>query len=94
MEAVVLEKIEQEVINIVKAICEKDKITENIGLDFCPGKFIMSVVLVSVAIPTIEAKTGLTIPIDCYPFYDKDKREQLSIKNAVQKLLKVSKYEQ
>ena len=94
MEALELEKIEQDVIDIVKEICDKHNIDKDVTAEFCPGNYIMSIVLVSVAIPTIEVKTGLNIPVDCYIFYDKKKNEQLSIKNAVQKLLKVAKNEQ
>jgi hypothetical protein len=89
-----IEKIEQEIVAIVKKVCEQQDIKEEVNGNFCPGLFIMSQVLVSI-ISEIEIKTGLTIPIDCYIFYDSNKnKEQLSIKNAVKKLLKVAKNEE
>lgn len=94
MEEFEIEKIEQEIIAIVKKVCEQQDIKEEVNGNFFPGRFIMSQVLVSI-IPEIEVKTGLTIPIDCYIFHDSNKnKEQLSIKNAVKKLLKVAKNEQ
>jgi hypothetical protein len=93
MEALELEKIEQEIITIVKRVCEHQSVNEEINGEFCPGKFIMSQVLVSI-IPEIEIKTGMTIPVECYMFHDNKSKEQLSIKNAVKKLLKVAKNEQ
>lgn len=94
METSEVEKIEQEIITIVKRVCEQQSINEDVNGEFCPGKFIMSQVLVSI-IPEIEIKTGMTIPVECYIFHDSNKnKEQLSIKNAVKKLLKVAKNEQ
>jgi len=94
METLELEKIEHEIITIVKKVCEQQNINEEVNVEFCPGKFIMSQVLVSI-VPEIEIKTGMRIPLECYIFHDNNKnKEQLSIKNAVKKLLKVAKYEQ
>lgn len=89
METLELEKIEEEIITIVKKVCEQQSINEEVNGEFCPGKFIMSQVLVSI-IPEIEIKTGMTIPVECYIFHDSNKsKEQLSIKNAAKKLLKI-----
>lgn len=86
--------MESQIIDIISNICHQHNITENITSDFCPGMYIMSQVLVSI-IPEIEIRTGLTVPIDCYIFHDSNKsKEQLSIKDAVNKLLKVATYEQ
>lgn len=94
METLEFEKIEQEIITILKRVCEQQSIDKEVNGEFCPGKLIMSQVLVSI-IPEIEIKTGMTIPIDCYIFHDTNKSKgQLSIKNAVKKLLKVAKNEQ
>lgn len=86
METLQAEKIEMEIINIIKGLCEKLNIDETVNSDFCPGTFIRSHVLVSI-VPEIEIKTGITIPLECYIFNDKD-NNPLSIKNAVDKLLK------
>ena len=95
METLESEKIEQEVIAIIKKVCEQQNINEEVNSAFCPGRFIMSQVLVSI-IPEIEIKTGLTIPVECYIFHDNNNKikEQLSIKNAVKKLLKIAKHGQ
>lgn len=81
------DEIELEIIDVIKMICQKQNIDEEVTSDFCPGNFIRSVVLVSVAMSTIEVKTGLEIPLDCYIFYDKKKHKQLTIKEATQKLI-------
>lgn len=82
--------IEEEIITIIKRVCESQNINEEVNADFCPGNFIMSQVLVSI-IPEIEIKTRMNIPLDCYIFYNNSKnKEQLSIRNAVKKLLKVA----
>lgn len=87
-----LEKIEQEIVAIIKKVCSQQQIEEEIDANFCPGKYIMSQVLVSI-VPEIESKIGMSIPLECYIFYDNNKnREQLSIKGAVKKLLKVAKH--
>lgn len=83
--------IEQQVSDVIKNICHNLNIDENITIDSYPGEFISSVVLISMAIPVVEAVTGIEIPPECYIFYDKESRKQLSIKNAVEKLIKVSK---
>lgn len=94
METLESEKIEQEIITIVKRVCDQQGINEEINSDFYPGKFIMSQVLVSI-IPEIEIKTGIAIPVECYIFHDNNKNKgQLSIKNAVAKLLTVAKDDQ
>lgn len=85
---------EREILEIIKRICGQQKIEEIVDLDFCPGKFIMSQVLVSI-IPEIEIKTGISVPLEVYLFHDSNKNKgQLSIKEAVQKLIKVGKYEE
>ncbi len=89
METLQVEKIEQEIITIIKELCEKLNIDEAIDGNFCPGEFIRSQVLVSI-VPYIESKTGITIPLDIYIFNDKD-NNPLSIKSAVDKLLKETK---
>lgn len=86
-------EIETELIKVIEVICEEQNIKEDINSDFCPGKYIMSQILVSI-IPEIEIRTGYSIPIECYIFHDNKTRQQLSIKDAVSKLIKEGKYEQ
>lgn len=88
MEAAQIEKIEREIIGIVKKICESLNIDEVVDGNFCPGNYIRSHVLVSI-IPEIEIKVGVIIPLQCYIFNDNN--TALSIKSAVNKLLKETK---
>jgi hypothetical protein len=52
-----------------------------------PGLLIKSQVLVTI-IGRLEDLLQVKIPINCYPFFDKDLNKQLSIKEAAQILLK------
>jgi hypothetical protein len=90
MEALQLEKLEQELISIIQDVCKHQEIEETISGNFVPGNYIMSQVLVSI-FPQIEITTGITIPIDCYIFHDSKTKKQLNIKDAVSKLLNLSK---
>lgn len=92
METLELEKLEQEVISIIQDVCKHQEIEEVVNENFIPGNYIMSQVLVSI-FPQIEITTGITIPIDCYIFHDNKTKKQLNIKEAVSKLLKLSKNE-
>ena len=85
-----LENIEKEIISVIQDVCTQQEINEIVNVNFVPGNYIMSTVLVSVFCQ-IEIKTRITIPIDCYIFHDSDKKKQLNIKDAATKLLKLSK---
>lgn len=85
MEPVQFEKIEQVIVDIINKLCKKCNINETVNGDFCPGTYIKSHVLVSI-IPEIEIKTGISIPLECYIFNNKENNPH-SIKNAVNKLL-------
>lgn len=94
MSSLDLEKIETEIINVINKVCKQQKIDAKVDSEFCPGKFIMSQVLISI-IPEIEIKTGVKVPLECYIFHENNKnREQLSIKNVAKKLINVAKDEQ
>jgi hypothetical protein len=90
METLELEKLEKDVISIIEDVCKHQEIKEIVNGNFIPGNYIMSQVLVSI-FSQIEITTGITIPIDCYIFHDGDAKKQLNIKEAVSKLLKLSK---
>lgn len=93
MEKIRLEKIEQDIVNIIIRQCEIFNVKEEVNSDFCPGKFIMSQALVSI-VPEIESLTGIKIPLECYIFHDNNKdKKKISIKEAVLKLIKNGKYE-
>lgn len=82
------EKVEEEVITIVKEICEALKINAVVDSEFCPGNYIKSQVLLD-SITTIGDALGVIIPNEYYVF--SDKKKQLSIKETVQKIIKVAK---
>lgn len=86
-------ELEKEIIEIIQEVCNHQEVEETVSEDFCPGNFIMSQVLVSI-FSQIEIKTSITIPNDCYIFYDFKSKKQLNIKEAATKLLKLSKNEQ
>lgn len=80
--------VEEQVVAVVKEICEALKIEVVIDGEFCPGNFIKSQVLLD-TISTIEDALGITIPNEHYVF--SEKKKQLSVKEAVQKIIKVAK---
>ncbi len=90
MDALAVKKLEDEIISIIQEVCKHQGVEEVVGGNFIPGDYIMSQVLVSI-FPQIEIKTGMTIPIDCYIFHDSKTKKQLNIKDAVGKLLKLTK---
>jgi hypothetical protein len=91
METLQAELVETEVLNVIREFCMTLKIDIPIDVEFCPGNFIKSQVLLT-AISTIQDALGVTIPNDCYVFSNKDNK-QLSIKETAQKILTVAKYE-
>lgn len=83
--------VENELTSLIKDYCQ------NLGLDlpktidgdFIPGNFIKSQVLIT-AICDIAAILNVEIPNNCYIFFEKKERRQLSIKETVQKILEVA----
>lgn len=90
MKTLQVENLEQEIISIIQEVCKHQEIEEVISGNFIPGNYIMSQVLVSI-FSQIEITTGINIPIDCYIFHDSKTKKQLNIKDAVSKLLELSK---
>ncbi|MCB0518498.1 MAG: hypothetical protein H6577_09970 [Lewinellaceae bacterium] len=84
--------VENEIMNSLKEVKDLLKINAPISSDVCPGSIggITSHILVNI-IGRIGNKLGVSIPNNCYPFYDKSSRKQLSIKEATKKLVKVLK---
>lgn len=85
------ELVEKEIINVIKEINNQINIKEVVDADFCPGTFIPSQVLLT-QIGRIGKMLNVVIPDNCYIFHDKTTSRQLSVKEAVQKLIKEAKY--
>lgn len=89
--AIKLNEIEGAMKDLVIEIKEALNIKEAIDGDVCPGDIIMSDALVTV-IGRLSAKLGIAIPLNCYPFFDKDNHKQLSIKEAAKKVFNLVQY--
>jgi len=82
--AVKLNEIEGAIKDLVNEIKEALNIQEKIDGDVCPGELIKSDALMTVT-GRLNDKLGIAIPLNCYPFVDKN-RKQLSIKDAAKKI--------
>lgn len=83
--------VENELLKSIKEVKDLLKIDATISSDVCPGSIgITSQVLITI-MGRIGNKLGVAIPNNCYIFYDKKSRRQLSIKEATHKLIKVVK---
>jgi hypothetical protein len=58
--------------------------------DLCPGDIIKSEVLVAIT-ARLSGKLGINIPLSCYPFFNKQKHKQLSIRQAAKKVFNLAK---
>ena len=85
------EQIEKEVIAIITDYCQilELEVPTSINKNFVPGNFIKSHVLLA-AISDIAVALDVEIPPECYVFFEKSERRQLSIKETVEKILKVA----
>ena len=82
--------VENQIIKFITEVNKKiSKKDISIDGEFCPGAFIRSQILVNV-IGRIARVLDIIIPPSCYIFHDKQLKKQLTIKEAVQKLLKES----
>ncbi|RZK12936.1 MAG: hypothetical protein EOO46_01220 [Flavobacterium sp.] len=84
------EVIEQEVIKVLEEINEALEANAIIDENCRPGNFFKSHALVT-AIDRIADVLEITIPLNCYIFFDKKTLTQLTIKEATLKLIKVGK---
>ena len=91
MNTLLAETVEKEVIAIIADYCQNLEIEVQtpVSAGFIPGNFIKSHVLLT-AISDIAAVLDVQIPPECYIFFEKTKRKQLSIKETVEKILKVA----
>ena len=91
METLNITRVESELMNSIQEVKEMFNLGDPITGDVCPGSIgIASQVLIDVMV-RIGSKLGVSIPDNAYIFYDKDSRKQLSIREAAQKLINVSK---
>ncbi len=80
--------VEKEIIKSVDAVRKKFKIDAVVNGDCSPGGIgIASQVLLNV-MRRLEGTLGIAIPHNCYIFHDKKTKRQLTIKEAVEKLIK------
>lgn len=83
--AIGLNEIEGALKDLITEVKEALDIKESIDGDICPGELIMSDALMTVT-GRLGTKLGVSIPLNCYPFFDKKNHKQLSIKEAAKKV--------
>ncbi|OJX33601.1 MAG: hypothetical protein BGO86_02740 [Chryseobacterium sp. 36-9] len=82
------ENVSKEIIEVMREVCELSGVPELVNLEFIPGNFIMSQILISIT-PQIECRLNITIPEKEYIFYDSKYKCQLTIAESTTKLLKI-----
>lgn len=85
--------IEQKIIKVLEVIKEELETEVAIDSECRPSAFFKSQVLVT-AIGRIAAALDVDIPNNCYPFFDKRLKKQLTIKEAASALHKQAKQKQ
>lgn len=88
--AIQLKEIERAMKDLVTEIKEALNMNEAINEDVCPGDLIKSDALMTVP-GRLNARLGIAIPLNCYPFFDKKNHKQLSIKQAAKKVFNLVK---
>jgi len=87
MATLTYELVKSEIIRAVTEINENTvQVDTIINEDCSPGNFIMSQVLLT-AMARIGKKLEVKIPLSCYIFHNKKTKEQLTIKQATEKLI-------
>jgi hypothetical protein len=86
------EQVEKAITKVINEVKRKLKITASVDRDVCPGNIngLTSQILVTL-IGRIGNDLGVSVPNGCYIFKDRDSDEQLSVKQAAQKLIKAVK---
>ena len=83
-------KVEKVIVDAIKEVKDMLKLDVSIDGDVCPGDIgISSQVLITV-MGRVSNILGVSIPDNCYIFHDNE-TQQLSIKEAAQKLINVAK---
>jgi acyl carrier protein len=86
-----LEIVENQVKKIIDEINKQLGLNANITINTCPYDVgISSQILISV-MAKLEDILKISIPDNCYIFYEKASNKQLSIKEASIKLIKIAK---
>lgn len=85
-----IKEIEGAMKDLITEIKEALHMDEAINEDLCPGEIIKSDALMTVT-GRLNAKLGIAIPLNCYPFFDKKRHRQLSIKEAAKKVYNLVK---
>jgi hypothetical protein len=80
--------IQEEIVRTIAEVNSMLKLDTAINGDYCPGALISSQILITV-MGRIGKALGVIIPDNCYIFHDKKTQNQLTIKEATQKLIKV-----
>ena len=88
--AIKLSEIEGALKDLISEIKEALDIKVSIEEDFCPGDLIKSDALMTVT-GRLSARLGVEIPLNCYPFFDKEKHKQLSVREAAKKVFNLVK---
>ncbi|MFC4213417.1 hypothetical protein ACFOWA_19650 [Pedobacter lithocola] len=91
METLTIEAVEKTMVDTIQEIADDLGIDMNVEINSRPGSAgISSHILVSV-MAKLESILDVKIPDNCYIFHDKITLQQLSVREATQKLLKVIK---
>jgi hypothetical protein len=85
-----LKEIEGAMKDLVLEIKEALNVNDAIDEDVCPGDLIKSDALMTVP-GRLNARLGIAIPLNCYPFFDKKDHKQLSIREAARKVFNLLK---
>ncbi len=92
MASITYESVKSEIIRVITEINENTiQVDTEINEDCFPGNFIMSQILLT-AMARIEKKLGIILPLSCYIFHNKKTKEQLTIKQATEKLINEAIY--
>ena len=83
--------VKEEIVRIVGTMKNTYNFEPDIDGDFRPGIKVPSQVLLSLMV-RVAKKLEVIIPDSCYIFYDKKNHKQLSIEEAVEKLINFAEY--
>lgn len=85
-----LNEIEGAMKDLITEIRDAINLKDAIDDDVCPGDLIKSDALMTVT-GRLNARLGIEIPLNCYPFFDKKSHKQLSIREAAKKVYNLVK---
>lgn len=91
MTNLILASVEAEIIKAVEDLNSNLKIGATVNAACCPGNVGFASQVLLTIMSRLEDSLGIIIPHNVYIFHDKDTHQQLSIKEAANKLIKVAK---